>query len=562
LLRVGEIMSGNAGKIAYFSMEFGLKPWLKIYSGGLGVLAGDHLKEAADMKLPLVGVGLAYHRGYCTQNLAQDGWQTESFPLWNMERYMERLKPVVQVQIENRTVDVFAYKYEVKSPSGGTVPLILLSTNGERNADWDKELTQNLYAGESYNRIAQEVILGLGGVKMLQALGYDIITYHMNEGHAAFLTLELLNQLGSPAKVRDKCVFTTHTPVSAGHDRFSYDLANRVMTSQLPSNIKNLAGQDDLSMTVLAMNLSRYMNAVSKKHAEVTRNMFPGREIDYITNGIHTNTWTSDAFKMLYDLNIPGWRQDSRKLSATSEIPLEQIIAAHYIAKENLVELANRNGARFDPSLLTIGFARRFATYKRGALLFRDIQLLRELGKDKIQIVYAGKSHPKDTPGKSEIQKVISAMQKIDSGIPVVFIEDYDMDISKKMVGGVDIWLNTPERPREASGTSGEKAVANGVLNFSVQDGWVIESGVPNKKTGWPIGPPPVENDLVPVDDSVDATSLYDTLGNEIIPMFHSDPNAFAEMRRNAISMDASYFNTRRMVEDYMKKAYGIEAPK
>jgi glycogen phosphorylase len=548
--------------IGYFSMEFGLKPWLKIYSGGLGVLAGDHLKEAADMNLPLVAVGLAYHRGYCQQHLAEDGWQTESFPAFKIERYAERLSPVVRVQIENRNVNVFAWKHEVASPFGGKIPLILLSTNGEGNADWDCELTQNLYGGETYNRIAQEVILGIGGVRMLQALGYDIKTHHMNEGHAAFLTLELLRQFGSTAKVKDASVFTTHTPVSAGHDRFSYDLAYRVMSSQLPSGIKDLAGQDDLSMTLLAMNMSRYINAVSKKHAEVTRTMFPGYEIDFITNGVHANTWTAPSFKMLYDYHIPGWRRDPRALSAASGIPLEHIAAAHSVAEERMIDIANAAGGRFSQDVMTPGFARRFATYKRGALLFRDPEVLREIGDGKMQILYAGKSHPKDTPGKAEIQKVIKAMQQIGSGIPVAFVEDYDMDVAAAMVAGVDIWMNTPERPREASGTSGEKAVLNGVPNFSVLDGWVIESGVSDRVTGWPIGPAPLENQLVATDDMADWKSMMDTLKEEIIPMFYNDPNAFNEMRRNAISRDASYFNTRRMMLEYMEKAYQIEAPK
>ena len=541
-------------------MEVGLKIEIPTYSGGLGVLAGDTLKTAADLGKPVVGMTLFYNKGYFNQNISQDGWQEETYPKFDPSSQLERITETVTVNIEGRTVNVGAWKYTITGNLGHLVPVYFLDTSNCGNPPHDETHSQSLYSGDHlYHRLCQEVILGIGGVRMLRKLGYDPEVYHMNEGHAAFLTLELLKESNyNKDAVKERCVFTTHTPVKAGHDVFGYELSYNVLKDMLPENIRELAGHDRLSMTQLALNLSRYINAVSKKHGEVSSSMFPEHNIDYITNGVHSPTWTSPPFQALYDKYIPEWRTNPQALSKAGIIPLEEIDMMHKVAKRTLIDMVyNETNTKLNPNLLTIGFARRAAAYKRSDLVFSDMERLREIGKGKIQFVYAGKAHPRDGMGKELIWKVIKAGKSLKNDISVIYLPNYNMRLGAILTAGVDLWLNTPERPREASGTSGMKAVHNGNVNFSVLDGWWIEGHIEGV-TGWSIGPKPTESSLEDTDYSKDSEDLYTKLEKTIIPTYYNNINKWLEMKRNAIAKNASFFNTHRMLKEYFKRAYKI----
>jgi glycogen phosphorylase len=557
-------MSNN---VAYFSMEVGLSENIPTYSGGLGVLAGDFLKAASDLELPLVGVTLLYNRGYCEQKI-ENGEQLESYCHFEPSNVMKELPERVSVKIEDREVKVKAWLYELEGRTGYKLPIYFLDTNGvNKNRPWDEDITSKLYGGNHpYHRLTQEVVLGIGGVKFLQELGHDISTYHMNEGHSSFLTLELLRQLEDINEVKEKSVFTTHTPVKAGHDCFDYNLVNQVMGEyirNLPKNadVKSLAGEDCLNMTMLAMNSSRHVNAVSKKHAEVTKNMFPGHELDHITNGVHSYTWTSKEFQDLFDKYIPEWRESSANLKKADIIPNEELWNAHSNSKEKLIDYVNSNyGLNLDKDKLTICFARRAAEYKRPDLIFSDLEKLVEIGEDKIQLIFAGKAHPKDDLGKGAIYRINQYADKLKGKIDVVYLENYNMGLGKLLTSGADVWLNNPRRPREACGTSGMKAAHNGVINFSVLDGWFIEAHKEDI-TGWAIGPEPNENMLCEVDDMEDAKDLYNKLENKIIPLYYNNKNGWTNIMKNSISKIASNFNAERMVNEYFDKLYGVKTP-
>ena len=391
-------------------------------------------------------------------------------------------------------------------------------------------------------------------------MGYrNISTFHLNEGHAGFLTLELLREqgYGDIEKVRNQVIFTTHTPVAAGHDFFSYDLIDQVMDGDVAHILRQHIGGNGLSMTDLALKLSRYVNGVSHKHALVSRAMFGDESIDWITNGVHSPTWTSPSFAKLYDAYIPGWKNDPSRLMQALHIPDEEVWKAHQAAKMKLLAFVlEETGQQLDPDVLTIGFARRAATYKRADLVFTDIRRLVEIGKGKVQFVFSGKAHPHDEPGKAILQKINNIARELGAELPVVFIENYNMGPAKFITSGVDIWLNTPIRPREASGTSGMKCVHNGVMNFSVLDGWWIE-GCIEGKTGWAIGPEPTENGLVEYNEAEDAVDLYNKLEEKIIPAYYTDRKRWISMMKFAIAVNASYFNTHRVVHEYCEKAYG-----
>lgn len=557
-------------QIAYFSMEIGVHNDIPTYSGGLGVLAGDTIRSAADLKLPMVAVTLLYKKGYFTQEIDAAGRQVEYPSIWDPSKYMELLPFRVSVQIEGREVQVQAWQYTVKSLTEGSVPVFFLDTDLVANAVDDRNITSSLYGGDLSFRLKQEIVLGIGGVRMLHNMAFEIKKYHMNEGHASFLTLELLNRFKKPiedvwdeklvwdrASVKNLCVFTTHTPVEAGHDKFPYDLVKKIMGDVIPvAVLQDLAGKDNLNMTMLALNLSRYINGVAKKHGQVSQSMFPGYLIHAITNGVHSFTWTCESFKRLYDEYLPGWANEPELFVRIGRVPDNRLWEAHQEAKKRLVALIKeKTGAVFSPDVLTIGFARRATAYKRADLLFRDIERLERIGSGKLQLVYAGKAHPKDEAGKKLIENIFGYMERFRDRIKIVYLKNYNMDTALSIISGVDIWLNTPLRPLEASGTSGMKAVHNGVMNFSILDGWWIEGHIEGY-TGWAIGPAPQE--LTPGfdADARDSEDLYRKLEGIIIPMYYNDRHTWVRMMQNAIGKNAYYFNTHRMMRRYVTEAY------
>jgi starch phosphorylase len=558
--------------IAYFSMEIGVKNDIPTYSGGLGILAGDTIKSAADLNLPLVAVTLISRKGYFSQQIDANGWQKEMPVAWDPAVHMSLLPEKVVVRIEGREVYVQAWLYIVESPTGGKVPMLFLDTDLPENSSEDRVITDSLYGGDSTYRIKQEVVLGMGGVRMLQALEFHIKKFHMNEGHASFLALELLlrfkrdiesvwdeRSVWDIARVRDLCVFTTHTPVEAGHDKFPYPLVKQVLGEIIPLDVlKDLAGKDNLNMTLLALSLSNYVNGVAKKHGEVSQHMFPGYHIHAITNGVHTFTWTCEDMAKLFDKYIPGWANEPELFVRSGSIPELELWEAHREAKRKLLTyVGEATGVVMDTNVLTLGFARRVTAYKRPHLLFYNIDRLLEINAEgRLQIIYAGKAHPHDDHGKRLIQGIYGYRDKLKGKISIAFLPGYDMDIALKLVSGVDVWLNTPLRPLEASGTSGMKAAHNGVVNFSVLDGWWIE-GLIEGFTGWSIGGLPTETAQPGISDAEDAADLYKKLEQLIIPRYY-DPNKshWSRMMKNAISKNAYYFNSHRMMRRYVTEAY------
>ena len=551
-------------------MEIGIQNDIPTYSGGLGVLAGDTIRAGADLKLPMVAVTLLTKKGYFIQELDEYGKQTERPVSWDPAKFMTLLPVKAAVQIEGREVMVQAWQYNVESLTHGCIPIFFLDTDVPENAPEDREITHYLYGGDLAYRLKQEIVLGIGGVRMLHELEFEIKKYHMNEGHSSLLTLELLNRfkrsiedvwdeklVWDVEKVKDLCVFTTHTPIEAGHDNFPYDLVLKIMGEPVPLNVlKNLSGKENLNMTRLGLNLSEFINGVAKKHGEVSRNMFPGYEISAITNGVHTYTWTCDSFKRLYDKYLPGWANEPELFVRVGRIPDDEIWAAHMEAKSALLNYVRETtGVDMSPDVLTLGFARRATAYKRADLIFSDLERLERMGTGKLQIIYAGKAHPRDDTGKKLIERIFAIKEMLKDKIKMVYLRNYDMNIALKMVSGVDIWLNTPLRPREASGTSGMKAAHNGVMNFSVLDGWWIEGHIEGY-TGWSIGPNPTETTLVENLDTLDADDCYNKLEQIIIPMFYNERHTWIRMMQNAIGKNAYYFNCHRMMRRYVTEAY------
>lgn len=562
-------------RVAYFSMEVAVDPGMPTYSGGLGVLAGDTLKSAADLGLPVVAVSLLNAKGYFKQTLDRSGNQQERPAAWEPARFTRPLPsqveadaerprdPQVEVTIEGRAVKVRGWQYDVTGATGFTVPLILLDTDVPGNDPRDRELTSYLYGGDDRYRLAQEVVLGVGGVRMLRALGHSSISrFHMNEGHAALLVLELLGTSRWPPAwdfhgTRLECVFTTHTPVAAGHDSFPYDLVHRVLGQPLPEPVvRMLGGSDRLDMTHLGMSMSRYVNGVAKRHAEVSREMFPGQPIDAVSNGVHSRTWTCHSFRDLYDRHIPGWGNDPAALRSAIGLPGPEVWEAHARAKERLVEeVGRRTGVVLDRDAFTIGFARRATAYKRANLIFRDPDRLAAVAREvgPVQLVFAGKAHPKDEGGKELIRKVFAAADRLRDRVRVVYLENYDMALAGVLTAGADVWLNTPRRPLEASGTSGMKAAHNGVPSLSTLDGWWAEGHVEGV-TGWSIGSANADSgrDV----DAEDAENLYRKLREVVVPLYYRDRDGWVGVMRHAIALNASFFNTHRMVQQYAANAY------
>ncbi len=550
-------------QIAYFSMEIALESDVPIYSGGLGILAGDALRSAADLELPLIAVTLTYNAGYFYQKIAPDGFQVERDIEWNFSNDFQKINQQIELEIQDKKISVEAWKYNVIGRNGYVIPVILLDTDLPNNEPWQRNLTHVLYDANPFQRLVQEMILGICGIRMLQKLGYnEINTFHMNEGHAAFLIFELLKKYQTIEEVKKYCVFTTHTPVKAGLQEFDYNLVNDVFRDRLPENIKNLAGKNNLNMTLLALNSSRYTNAVSKKHTETSREMFPNYDIDSITNGIHLRFWLSKYMERLFNENFGRkWHYDLRILNRAHELDEHEIWRYHLKAKNDLIDYASSNSwILLDKKLLTIGFARRIAEYKRPLLLFTDLERLAKIAKKNVQFIFAGKAHPADNQAKSFIKKIneISDYLWNSYQICVLFLENYELNLAKMLISGVDVWLNTPRRYMEASGTSGMKAAINGILNFSVLDGWWIEGyQMSNKMGGWAIGPEPNVIDIKEINDPTDATDLYDKLEREILPLFKNNRKLWQERMKSAIKLGA-YFNTNRMMEEYAKKSYKL----
>ena len=558
-------------KIAYFSMEVALNPEMPTYSGGLGVLAGDTIRSAADLKVPMVGVTLIHRKGYFRQSFDQNGWQLEKPVQWVVQNFLCEMPPRAAVIIEGRTVQIRAWRYEVIGMAGFKVPVYLLDADLPENSEWDRTLTHFLYGGDQHYRLCQEAILGIGGVKILRALGHEgIERFHMNEGHSSLLTFELLDETARKGgrtsithddiePVREKCVFTTHTPVPVGHDQFPLDLVTRVLGRREVYDMKDVfCCEGRLNMTYLALNLSHYVNGVAKRHGEISRLMFAGYLIDAITNGVHVPTWTAQSFQDLYDRYIPGWRQDNFSLRYALSIPKQELWDAHVDAKSRLIEYVSRTSPGMDIDAMTIGFARRAATYKRADLLFADLDRLKNIASTvgPLQLIYAGKAHPQDQGGKEVIKRIFDAKKSLEGAIRVAYIEDYDLNLGGLVTSGVDLWLNTPEPPLEASGTSGMKAALNGIPSLSVLDGWWVEGHIEGI-TGWCIGKDGKRSGQSH-DGWADAGSLYEKLENTIVPLFYRDRDRFIEVMLHCIALNGSFFNTQRMLQQYVVNAYFV----
>ena len=549
-------------------MEIAIEPEMNTYSGGLGVLAGDTLRAAADLAVPLVAVTLAHRRGYFRQLLSPDGTQTEVEQPWPVADYTEEQPPRVIVEIEGRPVHVRALCHQIHGVTGHIVPVYLLDTDLDENTPADRMLTDRLYGGDGDYRLRQEIVLGLGGARMLLALGLEPMVYHMNEGHAALLTVALIGRALAGrtfaeasdtefSRVHEQCVFTTHTPVPAGHDRFSIEQANRILGKETVGMLERAGCCHDglLNLTYVALRFSRFVNGVAMQHGIVSRAMFPEYAIDAITNGVHAGTWASDPFLALFDKHLPRWRRDNVTLRYAIDIPESEIMAAHQAAKQLLVEaVLERTGEKLSADVFTIGFARRAATYKRMDLLFTDSDRLVSMAKEYggLQILYAGKAHPADEPGKAKIKRVIELAHELSNGLlKIVYVENYEWILGKLLTSGVDLWLNTPKRPYEASGTSGMKAALNGVPSLSILDGWWIEGWIEGV-TGWAI------EDLE--EEQQEAESLYNQLAEVILPLYHKQPEQWRRVMRSAIALNGSFFNTQRMVEQYALNAYYPQA--
>jgi starch phosphorylase len=549
----------EGAKIAYFSMEIGINIDMPTYSGGLGVLAGDVVRSSADLRLPLVAVTLVSKKGYLKQKITPAGWQIEYPEDWGPTKFMKLLPETATIKIAGRDVRIGVWVYEQESLTGGTVPVLFLTTDVEGNAQEDREITDFLYGGDEKYRLKQEIVLGIGGLRILEALKINVKKYHMNEGHSSLLTLELLknNDLNAD-KVKNRCVFTTHTPVAAAFDKFSYDLLSEVLETEVPDKVlKEYGGSDRLNMTLLALNLSKYTNGVTEAHMEYSRKLFPGYHIQEITNGVHSYTWTCSHFRKLFDKYIHRWANEPELLVRVDTIPDEELWEAHVKAKQDLLNFVhNSSGLQMDIDVLTLGFARRATEYKRATMIFSDLEKLKEVkSQDKIQLIFAGKAHPKDEMGKRLIKDIYEFINRLKGEIEIVYLEDYNMEMAGKLTSGADVWLNTPLPPYEASGTSGMKAAHNGVINFSVLDGWWIE-GCVEGLTGWAIGPSPDQRLNEQETRKRELSDLYNKLEYLIIPKFYQQRDTWIDLMKNSIGKVAYYFNTHRMMRRYATDAY------
>lgn len=549
-------------------MEIALEPGIPTYAGGLGVLAGDTLRSAADLGVPMVAVTLVHRQGYFDQILDGAGHQSEAPEPWDPAAHAELLDTSTTVTVEGRPVHIRAWRYCIRGLAGHIVPVFLLDTNCPQNSEQDRTLTNSLYGGDERYRLCQEIVLGIGGVRMLRALGHrSLATFHMNEGHSSFLALALLEErlghsrLASATEtdireVQKQCVFTTHTPVPAGHDQFPRDLVARALG---PDGLGVLEAthcclESVLNMTFLALRFSRYINGVAMHHGAISHGMFPNYPIRAITNGVHATTWTCPELAALYDRHIPEWRRDNLYLRYVIGVSPAEILRAHEAAKQRLLhEIATRAGVALEAEIFTIGFARRAAAYKRFDLLFSDPHRLKAISEraGPLQIIFAGRAHPRDNPGKEQIRSVFRHAAALNGPrLRILYLEDYNLEWAKLLTAGVDLWLNTPLRPLEASGTSGMKAALNGVPSLSILDGWWIE-GCLEGFTGWAIG----RNSETRAAAQDEADSLYEKL-EHITGLYYERREDYATVMRGAIALNGSFFNTQRMLSQYVANAY------
>ena len=542
------------GVVGYFTAEIGLWSELHTYSGGLGVLAGDHVKSAADAEIPLVGVTLVYRKGYGRQHLDNDGVQTETYRDLDPAQHMQDTGMEISLPLDGGELWAKVWRADLSGVSGHVVPVYFLDTFHPKNSEKHLELGLTLYGGDDWVRIRQEYLLGVGGLRLLDKLGLEVDGLHLNEGHCTFALLEMLGKGLTREQLAKRVLFTTHTPVPAGHDRFEWEAVEEVLGDLLPADAKQLvidAGDPEegrrISMSHLAVALSGPVNAVSNLNAWVASSMFADHHIAPITNGVHHITWTSPMMANLFDKQLPGWREDPTKLAHAGKIPTEDLVEARGIARKVLRELVQTStGVELEKERLTIGFARRFATYKRANLVFSELVRLREIGAGKIQFVFSGKAHPRDEGGKALIKSIFDSAKDLENEIPVAFLEDYSMATGLAMTGGVDIWLNNPIRPMEASGTSGMKAAMNGVPNCSILDGWWPE-GCEHGVNGWAIGEADDERD-----DVRDAKNVLDVIENEVLPAWNEGDEKWCEIMRASIATSAR-FTGARMISDYLR---------
>ena len=560
--------------VAYFSMEIGLEPSIPTYAGGLGVLAGDTIRSAADLEVPMVAVSLLHRAGYFHQHIDDEGRQREEAVSWPIDDFLEKLDTRISIDVFGRKLAVACWRYRVRGLSGYEVPVYLLDVDLPENTPSDRRLTDTLYGDGDEYRLAQEAVLGLGAIAMLRALGHhQLVRYHLNEGHAALIVLALLEERvaapGSTASitqeqidaVRETCVFTTHTPVPAGHDNFAPEIVERVLGSRATRWLELFTHQRELNMTDLALRGSGWVNGVAMSHWEVSRDLFPDYKVHAITNGVHVRTWASPPIQALFDKWLPDWRRDSLSLRYAIRIPCHEIWAAHLEAKRQLVDFVNReSNAGFDFNVLTLGFARRATAYKRATLVFHDLERLRKIAAERgrLQIVLAGKAHPMDATGKEIIRELHEIARALRGQIPVAYLANHDMGLARMLCAGSDLWLNTPLPPLEASGTSGMKAAVNGVPSLSILDGWWIEGHVEGQ-TGWSIGEEPCARDSARAEDTAaDARALYDKLERVVMPCFYGAPERFHRVMRSTISLNGSFFNSDRMLAQYLHSAYRL----
>ena len=539
--------------IAYFSAEIGISSSLPTYSGGLGVLAGDHIKASGDIGLNMCAITLLYREGYFKQRIDENGIQTETYPRFDPYPLLKKLDVMFTLRLRARDVWIQVYRFDYVGHGGHAVPIYFLDTDVEENIKDDRIISQRLYSGNKDHRILQEAILGFGGTKLLDELGQnDIKKYHMNEGHCSFLVLHLLEKFnGDMEKVKSLCHFTTHTPVPAGHDHFSENRVKKLLRGLLPEDLKlpSLVQNGRLHMTELGLYFSGTANGVSALHGDVAQDQFPWSNIDFITNGVHHSYWMGSPFKRVYDQYVPEWRANPECLLKIDDIADDVIWNAHQERKQYLLGYANSQVSKaLDGDTLTIGFARRAATYKRAQLLFHDMERLESLGAEKIQVIFSGKAHPKDAEGKEVIRQIVSKSKAMFGKVKIIYLENYNMWLGRMITSGVDVWLNTPLRPNEASGTSGMKATLNGVPNLSVLDGWWAE-GCKNGVNGWAVGDPEHP------DDEKDADHLYSVLENSVIPTFYNDRNKWISMMKEAIKTGVD-FTAHRMIMEYNQKFY------
>ena len=544
-------MKKEKGAVAYFSMEFAFNDKMHNFAGGLGVLAADIMLSAADLNENVVGVSLIYH------------YDDDQDRALDFTKFMEKCEQEIELQIEDRMVKVVIWKMEIRGSGKGKVPIYFLSTYNKNNKPWDRDITKTLYPGHAYTRLCQEAVLGIGGVKALEALGYNVSCYHLNEGHAALSTLEILSREGGDIeRTRSFCTFTTHTPVASGHDYFDYDLVEKTIGSYLPSNIHELASSNSFGMTELALHLTKRKNSVSWIHNNVCRQMFPGYEFENVTNGIYHNRWVGKCTREMFDKYLEGWSRKPEKLRlAISALPLKEIAKARAGEKKIFLEWLNSHPEYFPVAgltkndfftedILTLGFARRIVPYKRADLIFRHIDRLREIGFNKLQLVFSGNQYENDNFSKGIMSEIAHRADELRGQIKIALIPKYNIHVAKRLVTGCDGWLNNPLPPHEASGTSGMKAALNGALNISILDGWWPEAYNSDMLAGWGFG----SLDHAEGRDDADSLSMLNAISGAI-DCYYNKKDVWLDRVRHSIST-ISFFNTNRTVVEYKKKIW------